>query len=95
MADEYTSRTLRVVTAGDTFAVLSEYVESDQIPQEYGGTLAYAPDDGDKDLQPPLPSHSVRWTSPYEVEMRRHVKRVLGDLKGRRGEVLMAPAGAS
>eukprot|EP00952_Eustigmatos_sp_NYUAD-ZCMA_P006856 29308-Eustigmatos_ZCMA.PRE.1 len=64
--DEALYRKLRVVREGDTHVVLREYIEVDQIPVEYGGTLKYGEDE-----------HSCRFTSPFEVALREHVESVL------------------
>lgn len=87
VADEHTSKTLRVVPAARTHAALREYIEPDQIPLEYGGTLHY-PEQEERVLESgcddPLAAakrqqpHSVRWTSPFEVAIRGHVEKVLG-----------------
>ncbi len=86
VADAHTSKTLRVVSASRTYAALCEYIESDQIPIEYGGTLQYpaaaAAAEEEEEEEGPLAAarraqpHSVRWTSPFEREIRAHVDRV-------------------
>lgn len=92
-ADEHTSKTLRVVSAAKTFEALCEYIDPDQIPVEYGGKLRYdaAPDEDGAGTgaarSDPLAAarraapHSVRWTSPFERQIRAHVESVLSGLK--------------
>ena len=94
-ADEYTSKTLKVVSAAHTFKTLCEFIDPDQIPLEYGGSLQYpAGGDGDSSSQgsdDPLAAarrahpHSVRWTSPFEAQIRQHVESVLAGLKDQGG----------
>lgn len=90
-ADDYTSNTLKVFSTAQTFAALCEYIEPDQIPVEYGGTLKYAPVEGTEEgmRQRAMP-HSVRWTSPLEREMEEHVHRVM---KARRGSTVEKESG--
>lgn len=93
-ADEYTSKSLRVVSAAHTYKALREFIDPDQIPLEYGGSLHYpastteaAASDSDTHSSSPLAAarranpHSVRWTSPFEVQIREHVESVLAGLK--------------
>jgi hypothetical protein len=102
VADEHTSKTLRVVSAAKTYQALCEYVDPDQIPVEYGGSLQYAASE-EQELEATGPlagarraqPHSVRWTSPFEREIRAHVERVLAGLKegpGVQGEVVAVGA---
>jgi hypothetical protein len=86
--EDWTAERLRVVTADQTPAALREYVDEDQIPEEYGGTLRY----GDE-------PHSVRYTSPYEMELRTIAltanKRLTQGEQGGEGEGQeMVPRGA-
>lgn len=94
VADEHTSKTLRVVPAARTHAALLEFIDADQIPVEYGGTLRYKGNDEEEEEEnselgssDPLAAaqrakpHSVRWSSPFEIEIKAHVERVLAGLK--------------
>jgi hypothetical protein len=75
--DESINRRMRVATGGNTCKILQEYVDIDQIPEEYGGYLRHGNE-----------SHSVRFTSPFEVELREHVDSVLADEKLRSGPII-------
>lgn len=56
---------VKIVSKRDTFAAISEFVEPDQIPVEYGGSLRFGSEDD-----------SCRWGCPEEVQLREHVHAV-------------------
>jgi hypothetical protein len=64
--EEWATRRLRIVTEADSPAALRDYIDEDQIPEEYGGTLRFGNE-----------KHSVRFTSPFEVALRQHVEQVI------------------
>jgi hypothetical protein len=48
MINENTQKKVRVLSAKETFQGLCEFIEPDQIPEEYGGTLVYKNDQNEK-----------------------------------------------
>lgn len=63
----------QIVSKAGTFDAINEFVEADQIPVEYGGTLRYG--DGED---------SCRWHCPEEVRLREHVYAVNERFKAER-----------
>ncbi len=63
---EMTREKLKITsTVSQAFVALTEFVEPDQIPAEYGGTLRFGEE-----------QNSCRWKSPDEVAMKEFVKKI-------------------
>jgi hypothetical protein len=69
---QQTVRKIRIAASGaETYKALTEFIDPESIPVEYGGKLKY----GD---QP----DSSRWLNPKELAFKKHVHEVNGRFPG-------------